>query len=494
MGYDVVIVGSGFGGAASAHAMAKAGRRVLLIERGGRPKRDDDDWNQRRILIEQRYRSHSPIVVRRHGARGHIKLYLNEVLGGNSVFYGGASLRLRQTDFAEWPVGYEDFEPYYCQAERLLGVHGQREPHAGEPPRSEEYPFEAAELTGPARRVLEAGRKLGYQPFKIPLAINFRNQARPVCIKCITCDGFPCKIEAKNDVTTTLLSEAQELGVEVMTNVVGSKFEEEAGRITGLECVDAASKRVMRLEADAFILSAGAIQSAALLLRSGFERFSQLLGRGLMRHCNAVVTGLFARRTNPTEVFHKQLCFSDFYEDDRSTSGRATGIIQDIYTPSHDVIRHFAPAGVKRVAGSLTKYMQNLLCIAEDEAQRENRIRMSAEESDEYGLPITMVDHAYSEADYRRRDYLVARARRILKAAGALVTRVYEVDTFSHAVGSVPFGDGGGSVLDSDCRFLGLDNLRVVDGSFMPTSGAVNPSLTITANALRVADRMLASQ
>ena len=488
---DFVIVGSGFGGAATAYALAKAGRKVLLIERGGRAMRDDDDWNQRQILIRQRYRSQSPLSVRQCGARGHSPLYLNEVLGGNSVFYGGASMRLRETDFAEWPIDYGDLEPYYCQAESLLGVHGEREPRASQPPRSEEYPFESPELTAPARRISEAGRKLGYDPIGIPLAINFRNRERPICIKCITCDGFPCKIEAKNDVTTTLLAEAQKLGVVVMTNVIGNRFEEEQGRITALECLDAASRRVLRLEAATFILCAGAIQSAALLLRSGFERFSQRLGSELMRHCNAVVTGIFASRTNPEEVFHKQLCFTEFYEDERAESGRATGIIQDIYTPAHEVIRHFAPMGVKRIAGSLTKYMQNLLCIAEDEAQRENRIRLSAEKVDDYGLPITIVDHDYSDADYRRRDYLVARARRILKAAGALVTRVYEVDTFSHAVGSVSFGDGGGSVLDSDCRFLGLENLRVVDGSFMPTSGAVNPSLTITANALRVVGRML---
>ena len=490
MSYDVLIVGSGFGGAAAAMRLAQAGMKVLIVERGDRPKRDDDDWDARQILITQRYRSRSPLSVRQYGRSRYSPLQSSAVLGGNSVFYGGASLRLREADFAAWPISYEELEPYYCTAEEQLGVHGA-EGGRSEPPRSRPYPHEPVDLATPAQRILNAGEKLGLKPFRIPLAINFRDEAKPLCIRCTTCDGFPCKIEAKNDVNGTLLRAAQSSGAEVVTGLIADRFLEEAGRISALECVEATSGQRRQLRGDRYILAAGAIGSAATLLRSGLDRFSDLLGRGLMRHCNAVVTGIFPFQTNRAREFHKQICFDDFYEQERTLSGRATGIIQDIYTPAAEVIRHFAPFGARHVAGAATKYMQNLLCIAEDEPTAANRVHLSPNETDPYGLPTVRVDHTYSEGDLRRRDHLVAGARRILKAAGALVTRVHEIDTFSHAIGGAPFGsDPEASVLDGDCRLRGVNNLWVTDGSFMPTAGAVNPSLTITANALRVADRV----
>jgi len=488
--YDALIVGSGFGGAATALRLAEAGMRVLIVERGDPPRRDEVDWDQRQILIEQCYRSDSPLSVRQYGASRHSALQSNAVLGGNSVFYGGAALRLREADLNGWPISYNDLEPYYCKAEELLGVHGAPGGIC-EPPRSRPYAFEPVELAPPARRILEAGRKLGLEPFRIPLAINFRDETRPLCIRCTTCDGFPCKIEAKNDVNGTLLRAAQQRGAEIMTGVIADRFVEAAGCISTLECVDSASGKRLQLRAHRFILAAGAIGSSAVLLRSGFDRFSSLLGRGLMRHCNAVVTGFFPFQTNRAGEFHKQICFDDFYEEERSLPGRATGLIQDIYTPAAEIVRHFAPFGLRHIASVTTKYMQNLLCIAEDEARAENRIQLSPHETDRYGLPTTTVDHTYAPEDLRRRDFLVGKARRILKAAGALATRLYQIDTFSHAIGAAPFGsEPDTSVLDADCRFRNVENLWVADGSFMPTSAGVNPSLTITANALRVADRI----
>ena len=206
-----------------------------------------------------------------------------------------------------------------------------------------------------------------------------------------------------------------------------------------------------------------------------------------MRHCNAVLTGVFPFVTNPDHVFHKQLCLTDFYEDLRVELGTAVGTIQDIYTPSADVIKHFAPLGLRRVAGRLTQYMQNLLIVAEDDPQRDNRVSLT-DERDLYGHRVARVDHDYSVADVRRRDYLIHRARRILRRAGAWITRLYEIDSFSHGVGTVGMGESpASSALDAQCRVWGTEGLWVVDGSCFPTSAGVNPSLTIAANALRVA-------
>ena len=242
--------------------------------------------------------------------------------------------------------------------------------------------------------------------------------------------------------------------------------------------------------ASIYVIGAGAIQSSAILLRSGLERYPQrrLIGRYLMRHCNAVVSAGFPFRTNPEQTFHKQVCITDFYDDFRERSGLAAGVVQDIYTPSRSVLKHFAPRGMKTLAGLASAYLQNLLCIAEDEPRYENGVGLSSE-ADRYGVAIPKVVHQYTGDDCERRDYLVGKASRILKQAGGILSYAYKLDSFSHAVGGVRFGDDPNeSVIDPYCRFWDIDNLYVVDGSFMPTSGGVNPSLTIAANAMRVAE------
>ncbi len=488
--YDAVVIGSGFGGAAAAHSLAAAGRKTLVLERGDWARRDDLDWNQREILLKLRYRSDAPVLVKQYGDRKYKPFYPNATVGGMSVFYGGASLRLRPADFARWPLSYDDVEPYYNKSEQLLGVHGVAGEDPCEPPRSQDYPFGPIQFSAPAQRLWDGAQKVGYRPFRIPLAINFSNADRPLCIRCITCDGFPCKIEAKNDLSATLLKEGQENGLDIMPGIVVKKLVERNGCIVTAECVDKNSGRSFTVEGSLFVVAAGALHSPALLLRSGLD--NSCVGRYLMRHCNAVVSVIFPCRTNPGQVFHKQLCFSDFYEDMRQELGTAVGVIQDIYTPAPEVIRHHAPWGFKRLAGMLSGCMQNLLCIAEDDPQYDNRVEL-ADERDAFGLPLTQVTHAYSAADYRRLDHLKKRARRVLRAAGGLIPCTYRIDSFSHAVGSVRCGgDPQTSALDPECRFWGVDNLYVLDGSALPTSGGVNPSLTIAANAFRVADRIIA--
>ncbi|MDE2888176.1 MAG: GMC family oxidoreductase [Gemmatimonadota bacterium] len=486
--YEAIVIGSGLGGGAAAFALSRAGFRTLLLERGGWVKRDALDWSPRGILIDQRYRSRSPVEI--EDDRGVHSIYPNEAVGGMSVFYGGASLRLREKDFSNWPVDYAAMEPYYTKAEHLLEVHGQAGTDIHEPPRSGAYPYGGIELTPPAKRIYEAAKALGHRPFKMPLALNFTNKDRPACIRCSTCDGFPCRIEAKNDVAMTLLAKAQAFDLAVMPGMIVLQLETGNGRVVRVRCLDGTSKRPVDFNAKIVILSAGALQSPAILLRSGLERLDnhRLVGRFLMRHCNAVVTGLFPFRTNPERVFHKQLCFTDFYEDLRERLGTSVGSIQDIYTPAPEVLKQFAPFGYGNLAAFMARYMQNLLCIAEDEPQFENRVHLTSR-LDDYGIAVTGVVHRYSDRDRLRKKHLTDRARRILKQAGGLYHRIYNIETFSHAVGSLRFGNlARDSVLDECCRFRGIDNLFVLDGSFMPTSGGVNPSLTIAANALRVAD------
>lgn len=487
--YDAVVVGSGFGGAMAAYKLAAGGAKTVLLERGGWPARDDTDWDPTAVLLEKRYRSASPVQVSLYGADRPPE-YPNETVGGMSVFYGGASLRLRERDFDRWPIDYADLAPFYDEAERLLGVHGDSGADPFEPSRSGAYPASPAALTAPAERIFEAARARGYRPFPIPLAINFTDPSRPTCVMCTTCDGYPCRIEAKNDLTATVLKEAQAAGLEIVAGCVAGRFDRDGDGVDSLRCFDRESGEAVTFKADTFVLSAGAIHSPAILLRSGID--GPFVGRCVMRHCNVIVSCVFPFRTNPGRTFHKQTCITDLYEDVRTELGTAVGVIQDIYTPDPVVMKAHAPVWGRWVLGFAHRYMQNLLCVAEDDAREENRVTIT-DEKDRYGLEVAHVTHDYTDADRRRSNLLTQAARDILQEAGGRFPYRYLIDTFSHGVGSVRMGKSEtDSALDTDCRLHGMRNLFVVDGCFMPTSGGVNPSLTIAANGLRVGERLAA--
>ena len=495
-GWDAVVIGSGLGGALAAHRLTEAGARVLVLERGRWPHRDPQDWDPQAILNDLRYRGPTPLAVRQRGGRQFHSLPMNETVGGMSVFYGGASLRLRAADFESWPLAYSDLEPFYGEAEQLLGVHGSEGADPREPPRSAGYPFPSIPYSAPAERIRKAGQALGYRPFPIPLAINFSGTGGTRCVRCTTCDGFPCAIAAKND-AAGLLRRAERKGLSVRPGILVRRLEFRGTRVTAVAAVDQATGEAVSFEAPVFVLAAGALGSPAVLLRSGLGRGadSSAVGRFLMRHCNAVVAGFFPRATNPEAVFHKQVCFTDFYEQERARDGRAVGVIQDIYTPDGAVIRRAAG----RLVGAclrepVVRRLQNLLCVAEDVPAPENRVTLS-EATDRYGIQHTRVEHRYRKSDERRLGILVRQARRILRSAGAIATHVWPISSFSHAVGTLRMGEQPEEApVEPSGRFRGLDNLYVTDGSVFPASGGVNPSLTIAAGALRIAGGIVNSR
>ena len=214
MSYDAIVIGSGFGGAMAARALVRAGRRVLLLERGGWVARSADNWAQENVgELTGHYSREAPY----RQLRGGRDLGAYFCVGGPSVFYGGVSLRFREKDFevdreivgdsgARWPLRYADLEPHYAEAERILGVAGAVGEDPTEPPRSGPYPHPAADLAPVSLRIRQAAEDLGFRPFRLPLAINrTASDGREACQACGTCDGFACAVGAKNDLATTVI-------------------------------------------------------------------------------------------------------------------------------------------------------------------------------------------------------------------------------------------------------------------------------------------------
>ncbi|HET7275549.1 MAG TPA: GMC family oxidoreductase [Longimicrobiaceae bacterium] len=499
--FDALVIGSGFGGSMVAHSLVGAGARVLMLERGDWVERGPENWAaDGAFLLTRHYTKETPYRVlqsRRWEEQG-----ICACVGGPSVFYGGASFRYREQDFtprpditagsgAEWPIDYADLAPHYTEAERLLGVAGRAGDDPTEPPRSGPYPAAPAPIATTSRRIADAARGLGLHPFRIPLAISSQAEGEGGCVACTTCDGFACAVGAKNDLATRVLPDLLARGLELRPNTVVVRLLTEGGKAVGVECFDKAKNARVVHRADRVILAAGALASPHLLLSSGLERMStapQAVGRYLMRHCNAMIYGVFPRPPDPANEHHKQIAIQDFYFGTGSgDSARKLGNIQQVMTPPVGLVRAMLPPGIGHVAARLVPLLTGLLVIAEDQPRAANGVEIDRSRTDSFGLPGLRVTHRYSARDLKARRALAREAKKILRAAGARLTVTWNVNTFSHAVGTVRLGaDPTTAPLDENCAFRGVENLYVVDGSFMPTSAGLNPSLTIAANALRV--------
>jgi choline dehydrogenase-like flavoprotein len=499
--WDAVIIGSGFGGAMTAHRLVAAGARVLMIERGDWVARGAQAWLPGASLeLTPAYARDIPY---RCDAGGHGKLIGGYAcVGGPSVYYGCVAMRFRERDFtgdrevvadsgAAWPYRYDELESYYGEAERLLRIAGDDTGDPTAPRRAAPYRFAPARLAQVSEHVVDSAVALGLSPFHLPLAIDHTR-----CVACRTCDTYACAIEAKNDVATTLIRPLVARGLALMTGTVAVRIEVEAGVARRIYAVHKATGARETITARHVIVAAGALGSAHLVLASRLDELSPAraaVGRYLLRHDNAMLFGLYGERPDREHRFHKQIAIHDWYFGDPGGGDGLTklGGVQQMMAPPVALVAAHLPRPLRALA-TLTEHVTGLLCIAEDQPRADNGCSVDWTVRDAYGLPQLVIDHRYSRRDRDASNALVRRAKRVLERTGAVASYTHRVKTFSHALGTLRMGsDPATSPLDEVCRFRNVANLWITDGSALPMSAGVNPSLTIAANALRAADAIV---
>jgi len=488
--YDVVIIGSGAGGGTMAHALADTPARVLVLERGDFVPQEAENWSPEAVWKHLRYQTGERWL---DDQGQEFRPYTHYNIGGNTKFWGAVLYRLRREDFEAlehmdgvspaWPIDYDALEPYYERAERLYDVHGEAGTDPTEPRRSAfpHPPVPHAELMA---AIVAQLRSFGLHPSPLPLGL------RDGCILCDTCNSFPCKLHAKSDADVCCVRPALERpNVELWANTFAKRLITNADG-TRVEAVDVERNgTTIRVESSLVVVSCGAVNSAALLLRSASDRHpnglgnsSGLVGRRYMAHLATMMQGFHPFRKNPT-VFQKTVAINDFYLRGPHTryplgqiqsQGRTHGVMAQTVVPQVPLSMYewWVARGV------------DWLAMSEDLPDARNRILVDASGR------IQMI---YRPNNLRAHRTLVKETRRILRRLGfwVVMTHSHGSKNTTHQCGTVVFGtDPRESVLDTYCRSHDVENLFVVDASFFPSSAAVNPALTIVAQALRVADHI----
>jgi choline dehydrogenase-like flavoprotein len=495
--FDVIIIGSGAGGGTMARALAETGARILVIERGDVVPAEDENWSPAAVWQQLRYRT---TEIWLDTAGREFRPYTHYVVGGNTKFWGSVLYRLRREDFQAtehqdgvspaWPIDYDTLAPYYDRAEALFHVHGQHGVDPTEPPRAP-YPYPPIPHQPRVAEIVEALRGQGLHPSHLPLGL-LRPGEDGGCILCNTCNSFPCKLRLKSDAETCGVEPALAFpNVTLWTNALVERLITSpcGRRVEAVAVVRQGERR--RVSAPVVVVSCGAVNSAALLLRSATDRHtdglgnsSGLVGRRYMAHLATMMQGFHPLKRNPT-VFQKTVAINDFYLRGPETpyplgsiqsQGRTHGVMAQTVVPQIPLWAY--DAWVARGV--------DWLAMSEDLPRDDNRVTIAPDGR------IRLQYHANNLVAHHQ---LVTETIRMLKRLGfwKVMTHSHKAQNTTHQCGTVVFGtDPRTSVLDPFCRTHDVENLFVVDASFFPSSAAVNPGLTIAAQALRVADHIRA--
>jgi len=495
---DIVIIGTGAGGGTLARGLAGSEARVLVLERGNFLPQEAENWSPEAVFLANRYKTSE----RWHDAAGGMFAPgVHYFVGGNTKVYGAALPRMRETDFGvieheggtslAWPISYHDLEPYYARAEQLYWVHGESGFDPTEPPRSGPFPSPPMPQDPYMADLSERLRAQGLHPHPLPVGLDYRAGGR--CIRCKTCDAFPCRVLAKGDADVCGVRPALEsANVELWTKARALRLvtDRDGKRVVSVEVERDGQKQ--DVSAGTFVVACGAANSAALLLRSanaawpnGLANSSGLVGRNYMVHNNSVLIGIHPARRNTT-VFQKTIGINDFYGPGADPAfPYPMGNLQPIGKVQTAMLAADRSRVPRPILAAVSHRSSDWWVMSEDLPDPENRVTIAADGQIQVRWqPNNLVAH----------DRLMAEAKRMLRRAGfpILQSRRMGIATNSHQCGTLRFGDDAAtSVLDPICRAHDHPNLYVVDGSFFPSSSAVNPALTIAAQALRVADHLL---
>jgi choline dehydrogenase-like flavoprotein len=493
--YDFIIIGTGAGGSTLAHSLAPTGKRILILERGEFLVRSKDNWDPEKVFREEIYHTQERWLTKEGTEFRPGQAYL---VGGNTKVFGAALLRLRQKDFEEiayedgispaWPISYEDLEPYYNEAERLYLVHGERGEDPTEPPATQPYTYPKLSQEPRMLEVFNQLKGLGLKPFHLPIGVQrFEDNIKDSpCIRCNTCDGFPCLVNAKGDAEMSCLIHAlRHPNVTLMTGAKVERIETDASgaRATAVQVTWHGDQH--RYEGETIVVSAGAINSAVILLKSanakhpnGLANSSGLVGRNYMRHNNSAMLAIDPFKKNPT-IFQKTMGVNDFYF---GKSGDPIGHISLIGKATEGILAADQPRAPRFILKFMAEHSMDWWFTTEDLPRKENGVVLMPDGRIQLNLTPT------NRAPHNR---LVNHWKKILWKIGfrVMLTKPMPINAVAHQVGTTLMGiNPARSVLNIMNRTHDIENLYIVDGSFFPSASAVNPALTIAANALRVGD------
>jgi len=508
--YDVIIIGSGAGGGTLARQLAPTGKRILIIERGDWLKREALNWDAKAVFVDNRYISADTWYDR---SGRPFQPQVHYFVGGATKMYGAALYRLRRQDFGElreydgispaWPISYDDMEPYYMKAEQMYQVHGARGVDPTEPPASAPYPYPPVSSEPRIQQLFEDLQAAGFHPFSAPCGIMLNEQDMPnsKCIRCQTCDGFPCLVHAKSDAEVLGVRPALQFpNVELRRNskVIRLDTSPSGKSVTGVvvEC----DGETEIFSGEIVVVACGAANSAKLLLMSandkhpkGLANGSDQVGRNYMYHNSTAVLAI-SKEPNPT-FFQKTIALNDFYfgmdgfdfpMGNIQMVGKSVG---EMYRGERPLETALAPIGL---LNDIAHHAVDFWLSTEDLPDPDNRV--SVDQAGNITLAYTPNNQVPKQKLYEKLksmlQHLGMEPEHLIPRNAYLKTEI-PIAGVAHQAGTCRFGrDPKTSVLDVNCKAHELDNLYVVDTSFFVSIGAVNPSLTAMANAIRVGEHL----
>jgi choline dehydrogenase-like flavoprotein len=486
--YEFIIIGSGAGGGTIANTLARAGKKILILERGDFLPQEPENWSPKAVFQDGRYISKDTW----YDAGGQpFQPQSHYFVGGATKLFGAALFRLRPHDFGvlhhssgtspAWPLTYGDMEPWYTAAEQLYQVHGEHGTDPTEGPWSAQYPHPPVSH---APRIAQLSQELehaGYHPFPAPSGVLL--QQGGACIRCNACDGFPCQVAAKSDAETIAVKPILDLpNVTLVTNAEVLYLTDDGANVGSVIARVNGEIREYRTNHTArVILSAGAANSAKILLASRTANSSGQVGRNFMMHNSRAVMAI-DRKPNAA-IFQKTLAVHDFYYQ--------LGSIQMVGKSCAEAMKGESALASLIPGWSLAKVAAHSIdfwLTTEDVPLPGNRVTLA---------PDGNIRLSYTPNDQLEADGLYRALKAMMNSMGVLnhhvmVGKSIPLAGVAHQAGTAVMGNNPAtSVLDVNCKAHDLENLYVVDASFMPSIGAVNPALTIMANALRVGQHLL---